>query len=256
MAANKAERLNEAFNYLRYNGLIATQKDVSDALGSSPSNISKALKGDKRVLTDNFLVRFSDTFSDISSAWLLTGEGTMLNADTPLDQPMEFAPDQMDKALEVAERMGVELIPLYTEPFRAGNQGHSLREEWDYVESVWAIPDTHATRLAPVRGNSMEPTLLDGSLVAIRRMEFRIDEPLSIPFGEVFGIVVRTSDDPDDDEYLDYIKRLYRHPDSDKHLTHWIAHSDNSDYKDFEVRIDRVASLWRVKASIAVQRFS
>lgn len=256
MARNKVERLNEAFNYLRYNGLVATQKDVSDALGSSPSNISKALKGDERVLTDNFLVRFSDTFSDISSDWLLTGEGKMLKADITIDKPMEFAPDQMDEALRVAERMGVDLIPMYTEPFRAGNQGHNLREEWDYVESVWAIPDTHATRLAPVRGNSMEPTLLDGSLVAIKRMEFRIDEPLSIPFGEVFGIVVRTSDDPDDRSYLDYIKRLYRHPDSDKHLTHWIAHSDNEKYKDFEVRIDRVASLWRVKASIAVQRFS
>jgi phage repressor protein C with HTH and peptisase S24 domain len=256
MARNKVERLNEAFNYLRYNGLIATQKDVSDALGSSPSNISKALKGDERVLTDNFLVRFSDTFSDISSAWLLTGEGKMLKANIKLDKPMEFAPAQMDEALRVAEKMGVDLIPLYTEPFRAGNEGHSLREEWDEVESVWAIPDTHATRLAPVRGNSMEPTLHDGDVVAIKRMEFRIDEPLSIPFGEVFGIVVRTSDDPDDREYLDYIKRLVRHPDHDKHLTHWIAQSDNEKYKDFEIRIDRVASLWRVKASIAVQRFS
>lgn len=256
MARNKVERLNEAFNYLRYNGLIATQKDVSDALGSSPSNISKALKGDERVLTNNFLVRFSDTFSDISSDWLLTGEGEMLKADITIDKPMEFRLDELDKALRVAEKMGVDLIPMYTEPFRAGNQGHSLREEWDEVESVWAIPDTNATRLAPVRGNSMEPTLHDGDVVAIKRMEFRIDEPLSIPFGEIFGIVVRTSDDPDDREYLDYIKRLDRHPESDKHLTHWIAHSDNSNYKDFEIRIDRVASLWRVKASVAVQRFS
>ncbi len=239
--------LNEIKEYKKF------KKDVelADFLGISKQNLSAWRS--RNSINVNAIV---DKLPELNRSWLLTGEGEMLKTDTPLNQPMEFAPDQMDKALEVAERMGVELIPLYTEPFRAGNQGHSLREEWDEVESVWAIPDTHATRLAPVRGNSMEPTLLDGSLVAIRRMEFRIDEPLSIPFGEVFGIVVRTSDDPDDDEYLDYIKRLYRHPDSDKHLTHWIAHSDNSDYKDFEVRIDRIASLWRVKASIAVQRFS
>ena len=212
--------------------------------------------GKTKNITPSMADRIIQKFPEFNRVWLRTGDGEMLNTDTSLDQPMEFAPDQMDEALRVAKKMGVDLIPMYTEPFRAGNQGHSLREEWDYVESVWAIPDTHATRLAPVRGNSMEPTLLDGSLVAIKRMEFRVDEPLSIPFGEIFGIVVRTSDDPDDNEYLDYIKRLYRHPDSDKHLTHWIAHSDNSDYKDFEVRIDRVASLWRIKASVAVQRFS
>lgn len=239
--------LNEIKEYKKF------KKDVelADFLGVSKQNLSAWRS--RNSINVNAIV---DKLPELNRSWLLTGEGEMLKADITIDKPMEFAPDQMDEALRVAEKMGVDLIPLYTEPFRAGNEGHSLREEWDEVESVWAIPDTHATRLAPVRGNSMEPTLLDGSAVAIKRMEFSIDEPLSIPFGEIFGIVVRTSDDPDDNEYLDYIKRLYRHPDSDKHLTHWIAHSDNSDYKDFEVRIDRVASLWRVKASIAVQRFS
>lgn len=229
-------------------------RDLSVQMGASAgyiNSISRSIQPDK-------LSRLSAQYPQLNTNWLLTGNGEMLTPDTTeqLTEPREFAPDQMDEALRVAERMGVDLIPLYTEPFRAGNEGHSLREEWDEVESVWAIPDTHATRLAPVRGNSMEPTLHDGDVVAIKRMEFRIDEPLGIPFGEVFGIVVRTSDDLDDRSYLDYIKRLYRHPDSDKHLTHWIAHSDNDKYKDFEVRIDRVASLWRVKASVAVQRFS
>lgn len=228
-----------------------TDVELADFLGISRQNLSAWRS--RNSINVNSIV---DKLPELRRSWLLTGEGTMLKANIKLDKPMEFAPDQMDEALRVAERMGVDLIPLYTEPFRAGNEGHNLVEEWDEVESVWAIPDTQATRLAPVRGNSMEPTLHDGDVVAIKRMEFRIDEPLGIPFGEVFGIVVRTSDDPDDRSYLDYIKRLYRHPDSDKHLTHWIAHSDNSNYKDFEIRIDRVASLWRVKASVAVQRFS
>lgn len=227
-------------------------RELSVQMGASEgyiNSISRSIQPDK-------LSRLSAQYPQLNTNWLLTGSGEMLNTDITIDKPMEFAPDQMDEALRVAEKMGVDLIPMYTEPFRAGNQGHSLREEWDEVESVWAIPDTHATRLAPVRGNSMEPALHNGDVVAIKRMEFSIDEPLSIPFGEIFGIVVRTSDDPDDNDYLDYIKRLYRHPDHGKHLTHWIAHSDNEDYKDFEIRIDRVASLWRVKASVAVQRFS
>lgn len=242
--------LNKIKEYKKFK----TDVEFADFLGISRQNLSAWRT--RNSINVNALV---DKLPELSRVWLLTGNGEMLKSDTsdiPLDKPMEFRLDELDKALRVAKKMGVDLIPMYTEPFRAGNQGHSLREEWDEVESVWAIPDTNATRLAPVRGNSMEPTLHDGDVVAIKRMEFRIDEPLSIPFGEIFGIVVRTSDDPDDREYLDYIKRLDRHPESDKHLTHWIAHSDNSNYKDFEIRIDRVASLWRVKASVAVQRFS
>lgn len=252
------ERFIEAINYLISEKIAYNQSDLARILGIGRSQIS-AIKNGYGNVSKQIVSKMEEAFPIISSDWILRGDGEMLKPDTsdqPLDQPMEFAPDQMDKALEVAERMGVDLIPMYTEPFRAGNQGHNLREEWDYVESVWAIPDTHATRLAPVRGNSMEPTLHDGDVVAIKRMEFRVDEPLSIPFGEIFCIVVRTSDDPDDNDYLDYVKRLDRHPESDKHLTHWIAHSDNEQYKDFEIRIDRVVSLWRVKASIAVQRFS
>lgn len=252
------ERFIEAINYLISEKIAYNQSDLARILGIGRSQIS-AIKNGYGNVSKQIVSKMEEAFPMISSDWILRGDGEMLKSDTsdiPLDKPMEFGLDELDKALRVAEKMGVDLIPMYTEPFRAGNQGHNLIEEWDEVESVWAIPDTHATRLAPVRGNSMEPTLHDGDIVAIKRMEFRIDEPLSIPFGEIFGIVVRTSDDPDDREYLDYIKRLDRHPESDKHLTHWIAHSDNSNYKDFEIRIDRVASLWRVKASVAVQRFS
>lgn len=246
------EILEELLSYKELNiNALATEIGLSRAQA-----LYDIQSGKTKNITPSMADRIIQKFPEFNRVWLRTGDGEMLNTDTQLDQPMEFSLDQMDKALEVAERMGVDLIPMYTEPFRAGNQGHNLIEEWDYVESVWAIPDTHATRLAPVRGNSMEPTLHDGDVVAIKRMEFRVDEPLSIPFGEIFCIVVRTSDDPDDNDYLDYVKRLYRHDKSDKHLTHWIAHSDNSDYKDFEIRIDRVVSLWRVKASIAVQRFS
>lgn len=249
------EILEKLLSYKELNiNALATEMGLSRAQA-----LYDIQSGKTKNITPLMADKIIQKFPEFNRTWLRTGDGEMLKSNTsdiPLDKPMEFRLDELDKALRVAEKMGVDLIPMYTEPFRAGNQGHSLREEWDEVESVWAIPDTHATRLAPVRGNSMEPTLHDGDVVAIKRMEFRIDEPLSIPFGEIFGIVVRTSDDPDDREYLDYIKRLDRHPESDKHLTHWIAHSDNEKFKDFEIRIDRVASLWRVKASVAVQRFS
>lgn len=226
-----------------------TDVELADFLGISRQNLSAWRT--RNSINVNSIV---DKLPELRRSWLLTGEGTMLKANIKLDKPMEFSLDEMDKALEVAERMGVDLIPLYTEPFRAGNQGHNLIEEWDYVESVWAIPDTQADRLVPVEGDSMEPTIPNGSAVAISPYFFRPDEPLSIPFGDIFAIVIQPDHD-NPDHLRDHIKRLYRHPDHDKHLTHWIARSDNPRYEDFEVRIDRVASLWRIKASITVQRF-
>lgn len=255
----RADRLKKAYNYLKYRGVISTQTDVAKAMNSTQPNISSALKGDEKVLTDSFLTRFSNSFEDISSSWLLTGNGNMLNSDTPeqLTEPREFSLDQWDEARAFADRMGVDLVPLYTEPFQAGNKGNRIIEAWNEVESVWALPDIKADELIIVRGDSMEPTLPEGTAVAVKQYHFYPDEPLSIPFGEIFGIELRTSDDPtDSDSVQAFFKRIRKHPDTDKHLTHWIAHSDNPRYEDFELRIDRIARLWRVRASITIQRYN
>ena len=251
MEANRAKRLNEAFNYLRYNGLVSTQKDLSDALGSSPSNISKALKGDERVLTDNFLVRLSDAFSDISSTWLLTGEGEMLTSHDPRVEPTEFTLDKLEKAKSLAKELGVDLIPMYSEPFKGGNDGYPLVEEWNDVESVWTMPDVRADMVVPVVGDSMAPTFPQGSRLAVSRVWFRSDEPLSIPFGEAFAIVLHDPDDPNPKALTDYVKRLYKHDNPAKRREYWIARSDNDKYEDFEIPISHVVGLWRVRASIA-----
>ena len=256
---SRADRLKKAYNYLKYRGVISTQTDVAKAMNSTQPNISSALKGDEKVLTDSFLTRFSNSFEDISSSWLLTGNGDMLTSDTPeqLTEPREFSLDQWDEAVAFADRMGVDLVPLYTEPFQAGNKGNNIITAWNEVESVWALPDIKADELIFVRGDSMEPTLPEGTAVAVKQYHFYPDEPLSIPFGEIFGIELRTSDDPtDSDSVQAFFKRIRKHPDTDKHLTHWIAHSDNPRYEDFEIRIDRIARLWRVRASITIQRYN
>lgn len=256
---SKTERLNEAFNYLRFKGLVDTQKDVATAMKSTPQNVSSALRGNEKVITDSFLTRFAEAFQEVSPQWLLTGEGSMLNSDTPeqLTEPREFSLDQWDEARAFADRMGVDLVPLYTEPFQAGNKGNNIITAWNEVESIWALPDIKADELIIVRGDSMEPTLPEGTAVAVKQYHFYPDEPLSIPFGEIFGIELRTSDDPtDSDSVQAFFKRIRKHPDTDKHLTHWIAHSDNPRYEDFEIRIDRIARLWRVRASITIQRYN
>ncbi len=67
-----AENIKEAYNHLRSIGKIHTQKDLADLMKSTPSNISKALNGDPRFLTENFLMRFNRAFDGIfNEDWLL-----------------------------------------------------------------------------------------------------------------------------------------------------------------------------------------
>lgn len=77
----KVLRLNKGFEYLRSIGMVHTQADMAKAMGASRPNVSSALKGDGKVLTDKFLKRFANAFDVLSQDWLLTGEGPMLTSD-------------------------------------------------------------------------------------------------------------------------------------------------------------------------------
>ena len=81
----KSERLKNAINHLRLIGKIETNKDVAEKMGADASNISRHINGAPEP-SERFLRRFNAAFENIfSEAWLLTGEGTMLNTDvTPM----------------------------------------------------------------------------------------------------------------------------------------------------------------------------
>lgn len=142
---------------------------------------------------------------------------------------------------------GLELVPEYSEAFRAGNAGNLLYT--DAIASYWSLPNVHADMIIPVEGDSMAPVYPSGTKLAVRKFFFSPDEPYSIPFGEVYAIVVRyTQDDPP----VCYIKRLKRHDDRDRAPKYWVAYSDNPTYPPFEIPIDKIVSLWRVAASITI----
>lgn len=76
---DKKERFSVAYEHLRHKGVIKTQQDLADRLGSTSQNIGQALRGNPKVLTDKFLLRFLTAFPDIfSMSWMFTGKGTML----------------------------------------------------------------------------------------------------------------------------------------------------------------------------------
>lgn len=114
---DRTERFNAAYEFLRFEGVIKTQDDVARPMRAGRPNISRALKGEKKVLTDSFIIRFCNCFKQISLPWLLNGEGQMTEVVTPefkaenTPQVMESDVDKdvIEEQIKMTERI-MELI--------------------------------------------------------------------------------------------------------------------------------------------------
>lgn len=82
---NKLERLKKAVAHLKGRQIISTQNDIVIKMNGNKSNISSALNGKENYLTDGFLMKFCDAFTDINYNWLLTGEGQMLKSESSIN---------------------------------------------------------------------------------------------------------------------------------------------------------------------------
>jgi len=102
---DKKERFVMAYNYLKSKGSIHCQRDLSKCMGAAEGNVSRALKGDPKVLTDSFLVRFNTAFDYIfSMEWLANGDGEMLLKDLATPSPQQQPEPQstgIDNLLEI-----------------------------------------------------------------------------------------------------------------------------------------------------------
>lgn len=75
----KRDRFCQCLAYLKGVYPNLKQRDVAEKMKSTPANVSSAKKGEVKVLTNNFLLRFNDAFGNIfNEMWLLKGEGEML----------------------------------------------------------------------------------------------------------------------------------------------------------------------------------
>ena len=72
-------RIVEAIHYLIKQGNYKNQEEIAKGIGCTASNLSGIKKGRERVLTENLLMRFAQTFrSTINKDWVLFGDGEMI----------------------------------------------------------------------------------------------------------------------------------------------------------------------------------
>lgn len=102
------ERINKAYEYLLDTGRVHMKKDVAEIMNTKAPNISSALKGNPRFLTEGFIVRFNNAFDGIfNESWLLTGEGPMLTEDTIVPESKDIQNNIDD--IEILKRTIFEL---------------------------------------------------------------------------------------------------------------------------------------------------
>lgn len=245
-----------------------SKKGISQYQAYKETGITRGVLGQANGISEDNLLRFISVYRDISTDWLLTGNGAMLR-DGDIDKTEVIHTtskedndgtndlDEVDgtyiadqEEYNKAKELGLNLIPEYSDAFKGGYRGTMIST--DEISAYWAIPNVKADMVIEVEGDSMSKAYPAGSRVAVREIQFDHQYPtVGIPFGEVFGIIV----DNGDENYLSYIKRLRRHPDKALQYKYWIAQSDNEAYDDFEIEISKVRHLFIVVAGVKLTRF-
>lgn len=222
-----------------------TVRDFERSIGASNGYVASISKS----IGAKYLSRIIDNYSDINRDWLLFGEGEMLRVSDASNSVVATPlPDK--ESYEFAQSLGMEIVPEYSDHFRGGGDGSLITT--DSIDAYWGLPNVKADIIAEIDGDSMYPKYPLGSKVALRELSFDPSTPtVGIPFGEVFGITL----DNGDGNYLNFIKRLRRHPDPKLSQSYWVCQSENTaKYDDFEIEVSKVRHLFVVVASIHLNR--
>lgn len=202
-------------------------------------------------LGEEGIAKILGKYPNLNKVWLLTGDGEMLTK-SPADIPGVMRASELDAApmehpTSVTRLSSIPgMLPETSFKFAAGQT--ELVNERESVNRYWYLPDcTDCEAVAPVSGQSMQPALPAGCYVALKRFNALRENPNSIPFGEIFGVVV---EDECTGERHGYIKVIRKHKEPELAKNYWIAHSINPEYDDFDIAINQVCSLWIVKQHI------
>ena len=75
----RGKRLGEAVKYLRNTKRVRTQTELAEVVGCSKNQLSRAIAGSEKDLTQKFIGRINDAFDDIfNEKYIWDGKGTLL----------------------------------------------------------------------------------------------------------------------------------------------------------------------------------
>lgn len=211
--------------------------------GITKNMMTKLRNGETGEVSTKIIAPFC-SYYDASADYILTGKDRPFenekreNSDRRIDTEEDY--------IEAIEQ-GLKLLPEVNFKFSAGQV--SLLNGTEDITRYWYLPDCKDCEgVAQVVGNSMTPALPAGCWVALKKYTLPNGNPNTIPFGNIFGVVL---EDEATGDYHGHIKVLRRYKDQELSRKYWIAHSINKEeFDDFDIEISQVKSLWIVKQHI------
>lgn len=219
------KRFRQSVDYLKKNRRIYNATDLANITGKHKSYISEMLSG-KRPVSEQFVQVFTTHFPEISTHWLLTGEGEMINRTV---QAFD---------LETERRLEVRRVPLFDLEATAGFS--ALFQDFtsgvsDYI-TIPNLPPVDGAIYA--RGDSMSPLIASGDIVIFKKVELL---PENILWGHIY--IVSYSIDGDDFTVLKYI----RHSPREGYIR---LESYNTRFDPQDIPSSSITALALVKASV------
>lgn len=224
------ERIKE---YIDYKGISIAAFEKS--IGMSNASFGKSLKSGKGIGSDK-LEKILKVYTDISSSWLLTGEGTMLKNDTVPPSGATVQPIHQPRSPE--KKMETQSINLYDFKATAGLRELLDNRHANIIDTI-KIPNLPKCDGAiHIIGDSMYPRLRPGDIIFYKELPIDLQ---SILYGEMYLLSYRI--DGDDYCVVKYIKR------SDKGEPFITLASHNPAHEDTDIDFRCVNAIALIKGS-------
>lgn len=214
--------LNRIKEYIDYKGIPIAAFERS--VGMSNASFSKQLKNHGAIGSDK-IENILSVYPELSTEWLLTGRGNMLNEAS-------FNPQYNVESLVISDTKGIPLIPF--DAMAGYFSGEMSVNESDCEKLI--IPGLRADFVIPVRGDSMEPKFYSGDFVACQNVVLR---DIFFQWGKAYVI------DTNQGVLLKKVKR----GSSASTIT---LVSENEEYEPFEIPIESIYHIALVKGLIRI----
>lgn len=223
------ERIKE---YIDYKGISIAAFEKS--IGMSNASFGKSLKSGKGIGSDK-LEKILKVYTDISSSWLLTGEGTMLKNDTP---PSGATVQPIHQPRSPEKKVDNQIINLYDFEATAGLRSLLDNQHANIIDTIKIPNMPKCDGAIHIVGDSMYPRLKPGDIIFYKELPIDLQ---SILYGEMY--LLSYSIDGDDYCVVKYIKR------SDKGEPFITLASHNPAHEDTDIDFRCVNAIALIKGS-------
>jgi phage repressor protein C with HTH and peptisase S24 domain len=249
----KSETFRERLTYFHKEYLGIAQYIFAERVGMGQERVRKSLMPGKQPTAEFFEAVFK-TYPELSPDWVFTGRGAMLPGKE--ETPAPYVPSEMKMSAAVrdvatgknfrvlsitSDAKGKENIEVVQTKVAASYIDNIQEPEFLTTLPKISLPGTQfrngTFRAFEVKGNSMEPTIQQGSLVIGQYVQ----DWLTLKDDYIYIVVMQ-------DAIL--IKRLLNRIEKRQHL---VLKSDNPDYENKVIDMEDVRELWLLKGEL---RFS